>query len=454
MSDNVSGPNGVWMRTNSLAPEVVGDRTREIHALVARLDLGAGTAEQPVTGSLPTHYADSMNLDAFSRLRVSQPTSLFDAQCQYDAEPLLLETGATGTGSAGAHDANTRMVALACGAGAGTSFIQSYEYLRYQAGRSQLVFATGVFGAGAAGATVDLGLFDAGNGLLLRQNGVNGMQLVLRSSTSGSPVERVVNQADWNLDPLDGTGQSGWTFDPTMNVIFAFDAQFLAMGRVRCALDIDGVLYPIHEYLNAQRIAVPYMQTLTLPVQMLVTTTSAAKSAHFKCANVSSEGGVDNPFAYSFATPEGTVTAGNGTRTHILSMRPKTTFNSKTNRTRINVESIDIAVTGNSSVLWELCIGSTFSAGPTFADVNTAYSASEYTSAVGTLATAGTVIASGYVAATATVKSAVNTKLASRFPLTLDRAGAVRANGTLSLIVTGLGGTSATRAVINYAELR
>jgi hypothetical protein len=401
-----------------------------------------------------TTFDDSMNLDAFSRVRVSQPTSLFDVQCQYDAEPLLLETGGTGTGSAGVHSADTRMVALSCTAGAGTSFIQSYEYLRYQAGRSQQVFATGVFGAGAAGATVDLGVFDADNGFFLRQNDTNGFQVVLRSKVSGSVVERVVDQAEWNLDPMDGTGPSGWVLDPAMNVIFGGDAQFLAMGRCRLALDIDGVIFPIHQFLNAQRIATPYMQTLTLPVQMLVTTTSAAKTAHFKCANVSSEGGVDNPFAYSFATPEQTVTAGNGARTHILSIRPKTTFNGLVNRTRINVDSVDITVTGSNQVRWELCIGSTFTAAPTWADVNTAYSAVEASATVGTLNAAGTVIASGYVAATASAKSAISSRLTSRIPLTLNRAGAQRALGTLSLIVTGLGGTSASRASFNFSEVR
>jgi hypothetical protein len=32
---------------------------------------------------------DSANLDAFSRLRVSNPVTLFSAQTQYDADPIL-----------------------------------------------------------------------------------------------------------------------------------------------------------------------------------------------------------------------------------------------------------------------------------------------------------------------------------------------------------------------------
>ena len=41
-----------------------------------------------------------------------------------------------------------------------------------------------------------------------------------------------------------------------------------------------------------------------------------------------------------------------------------------------------------------------------------------------------------------------------RYPIALDRAGAVRANGTLSVLVTGIGGTSTCRTSINFKELR
>ena len=126
-------------------------------------------------------FGDSASNDSFSRLRVSEPVGLFSAQCQYDADPLLYETGNTGTGVAPAHNADTRMVALSATAGTGTSFIQSYEYVPYQAGKSQLIFVTGVIGAAVAAAVVDIGAFDAANGIGLRQNGTSGLQFFRRT---------------------------------------------------------------------------------------------------------------------------------------------------------------------------------------------------------------------------------------------------------------------------------
>lgn len=54
---------------------------------------------------------DGPNLDSFSRLRVSQPTTLFDAQFTYALQPLLYEpitaNGGSGTATI-AHDSTNR----------------------------------------------------------------------------------------------------------------------------------------------------------------------------------------------------------------------------------------------------------------------------------------------------------------------------------------------------------
>lgn len=403
-------------------------------------------------------FADSASFDAFSRLRVSDPVGLFSAQCQYDAEPLLFECGSTGSGVTPTHSADTRMLTVSA-TNTGTSFVQSYEYIPYQAGKSQLIFITGVIGAAVANTVTEVGLFDANNGLILRQASNGTLSFVRRTSTSGSMVDSGASnefpQSSWNLDKLDGTGASGITLDVTDTFILVIDAQFLAMGRVRAGFDIGGKIIFCHEQLHSNVISVPYMQTLTLPVQMLLTSTGGSKNtARFKCASVSSEGGFADDMGYSFATPEQTVTAASGARTHILSLRPRTTFNSIANRSRVRLTSIELFVTGANPVFWELCVGSTFSAAPTFSNVNATYSACDYSSAVGTLTAATLVIASGYVGATATTKQAVSRDISSRYPITLNRAGAVRAFGTFSLLVSGIGGTSATRASFNYDEIR
>lgn len=397
--------------------------------------------------------ANPPSIDAYSRLRVCDPTMLFDAQNIYGIETLKLEAGATGTGVTPVHSASTRMIDLSCGAGSGTSFLQSYQYSPYQPGKSSLILITGNMGAGVSGAVVDIGYFDADNGLIYRQAGAGGLQFVRRTSTSGSVVEDVVPQASWNLDPMDGTGPLGIVLDPTTVFILVIDLQYLGMGRIRFGFDIGGKIVYAHEFLNANVITVPIMQSASLPAGMQVTATAsvASKTAHFKCVAVISEGGSKPGVGMSLSTPEGVATAAGGSRTHLISLRPRATFGGLVNRTCPSFKFLSLCVTGNNPVFWELCAGATFTVGPSYVDVNTAHSSSEYgTGGTFSSLAGGIVLASGYVAS----KGAVRESLAFDYPFTLDRGGAVRALGTLSLLVTGVTGNSGVRASIEIEEIR
>lgn len=411
-------------------------------------------------------YSDTGSLDAFSRLRASSPSTVLAVQNQYNSSPLQMEVGATGTGVTPTHSANTRMTSISATAGSGTSFTQSYMYTPYDPGKSHLIALTFVIGTGVAGVTTDVGYFDAANGVILRQNGITNLQFILRTSTSGSVSDaNIVNQSAWNIDKLDGTGASALTLDITKSQILIIDLQFLGMGRVRIGFDINGVIFYAHQFLNANSLTTPYMQTATLPIGMLVTATASGstKTAFFKCASVESEGGAVNDAGFHFSTPEVTATAGNNSRVPLLAIRPKTTFNGITNRELFVMEDFNIVVTGATLVFWELVIGGAYS-GQTYADVNTTYSGYEYTSVPGAITnlTGGVVLDSGYAAPTGggaggvpvsnMIESAIGQSL--KHPITLDRAGAVRALGTLTLLVTGVGATSACRGTLTYKEVR
>jgi hypothetical protein len=406
-------------------------------------------------------YSDSGSLDAFSRLRVSSPDTLFSVQNQYNSAPAQMESFASGTGVLPTHNANTRMIALSCTAGTGVSAFQSYQYSPYAPGKSQFIAITGVFGTGVAATTVDVGYFDSSNGLIFRQNGATNLQFIQRTSTSGSVSDaNIVAQSAWNLDKFDGTGASGLTLDVTKTFILVIDLQFLGMGRVRFGFDVNGVIYYAHQFLNANVLAVPYMQTATLPVQMLITATAsgATKTANFKCASVLSEGGAIDDYGFAQSTSSASVTAASGARTHLISIRPKTTFNGITNRELFILHGLGLVVTGTREVYWEIVVGAAFSVAPTYADINAAYSAFEQgTGGTFSNLTNGVVLASGFCGASTgsnTVEFAFDRKLSLHYPVTLDRAGAVRAMGTISLLVSAIGGTSATQGCINFVEVR
>lgn len=403
--------------------------------------------------------SDNPGIDAFGHLRVSLPEALVAIISQYDNDPLELENGNTGVGVTPAHQPTTRMVRLSAGAGTGTSFCQTYVYWSYQPGRSQRIDMTGRFGVPVAGATMDYGYFDSENGLFLRQNGISGLQIVQRSKTSGSVVNTPVDQTDWNLDKLDGLGPSGLTLDPTKVFLFITDLEFLGMGRVRLGFNIGGLVVYVHEFLHTNVSDVPYMQTATLPIQILLTTTSAAASSEmfFKGALVSSEGGLLKELGLTFATPERTITAASGARTHLLSVRPKLLFNGLTNRESYITRTLELCLSqGNGNpIFWELVAGANFSPDPTWVDVNAQFSGTEINiDGVFLNLTGGVVLKSGYVSAGNQGQNVTSVPLDLHHPLTLNRAGQHTSIGTLSLLVTGIGGTAATRASLNFTELR
>lgn len=425
--------------------------------------------------NLNVAFGDSGSVDAFSRLRVSNPQSQFATQCQYNADPTKMGTGNSGDGVAPAYGANSKMVQLQIsnGAAGGTSWIQSFEYVPYQPGKSQEIVMTGVMGAAVAGAVKNFGYGDDFNGIFYRQNGTGGLQFVRRTTTSGVTVDNPVNQVDWNLDRMDGTGSSGVNLSVDTDFILFIDLQFLGMGRVRVGFDVNGVVVYAHEFLNANVLTVPYMQTATLPVRAEIIAAAglgATVYAYFKCATVISEGGFEidagldqsayNPTAISVPN----LAAGGPVG--IIHMQPTLNFppaSGVPNRTQIVPESFEFLVEGNN-IRYELWVGLTFGVAPAYANVNATYSGVYFgTGGTGVSTATGIRVFSGYATASNTTRTIHSEDLAVAYPLTLNRgtttvALAARALGTLSLIAICLnntvGQTATVQASFNWREVR
>lgn len=230
--------------------------------------------------------------DAFGRLQVSNPYTLFDSQNRYaiDAQFSVSTTG-TGTTSFLSNESSVKMEVTS--GGVGSVVRQSYRCMPYQPGKGLLVLATFVMdSSNSANLTQRVGYFNSQNGVFFQR--VDGTySFVLRSYISGSTSDaRTVNQADWNGDKLNGTGPSGITLDPTKAQILWMDFEWLGVGSVRCGFIINGQYIICHTFNNANDITSVYMTTATLPVRYEITSVSAmAASLKQICSTVISEGG-------------------------------------------------------------------------------------------------------------------------------------------------------------------
>ncbi len=285
---------------------------------------------------LPVTFGDGPALDAFARLRVSDPVSLFDSQFQYDKQPLFWNESTSG-GGASTHLPNESAIDMDVGTADGDEVIrQTREFWRYQPGKSQYVLLTFVPDTAKLNLIQEMGLNDANNGIFFRTLGT-AIEIVRRSKVTGSVVDDNVAQADWSIDAFDGNGISGITLDPTKDQIFIIDLEWLGTGRVRTGFVIDGMIHYAHEFLSGNVLAVPYMTTANLPVRYRIANDGVVASASTLkqvCCSVSSEGGreVERAIPNSASTGiAGEVTVGT-TEIPLLSIRPAATFNSIVNQ--------------------------------------------------------------------------------------------------------------------------
>jgi hypothetical protein len=189
--------------------------------------------------SLPVTIGGT-NLDAFGRLRVSEPYSLFDSQSRYAADNQF-STSTSGSGTS-TFNTNQSSVSMAVtGGGVGSVVRQSFRNMLYQPGKGLLLLATFQMDTSASvNLNQSVGYFNTQNGVFFRRTGgVNAF--VMRSNTSGTPTDaRFANQADWNGDKLDGTGASGYTLNLSHPQIMWMDFEWLGVGSVRCGFIING----------------------------------------------------------------------------------------------------------------------------------------------------------------------------------------------------------------------
>lgn len=408
-------------------------------------------------------FADSPNLDAFSRLRVSNALTIFSNQFTYDLSPLVFEQFASGGTTIITFDSTNRLAILTfLLANAGDEvYMQSYEYIPYQPGRSQLVFITfNMFPGGLISNDTYryAGLGDKDNGFYFEWDTSDFRFTILSNTSTGS---QFVYQPSWNLDPLNGSGPSGITIDFRLTQILVIDFQALYVGRVRFGFDIDGQIIYAHEFVNANQpgIPTPYIATVNLPIRVgmgcfgsLIT-----DAMYFICCSVASEGGAEDAqkFGYNFSLDGSVLGLGaSPTLNYITSIRPASTFNALTTRIKFVLDSIEIINTGNRAAYYQLGIGATIGT-PTYTAVNASYSAMEYDTAGTSSANPTLVFDSGHVPSGGGSKNiSIAETIQSKYPITLDATGNPRDLGTLFMYGYGIGGATDIYYSIRWKEIR
>lgn len=245
----------------------------------------------PVPGNNPSGTA----VDAFGRMRISNPVTLFDSFNRYQINSGFVSS--TSAGASVSYNEFDSTVSLNVNGTSG-SFCrrETTKVFAYQPGKSLQILTTFCFDVAKSGLLQRVGYFNNQNGVFLEQSG-NDISFVVRSNVTGTPSDsNRVLQSNWNIDKLDGTGASGKTLDLSKAQIFWSDIEWLGVGSVRCGFVIDGQLIHCHTFHHANVVNGTYMTTACLPVRYEIENTgSTGSSSVLKqiCCSVISEGGYE-----------------------------------------------------------------------------------------------------------------------------------------------------------------
>lgn len=333
--------------------------------------------------------------DAFGRLRVGEPYGLFDIKQISDYGSLFFNEALNGTGSS-YYDQSLSQTVLLVGSNTDFAIRQTRQRFNYQPGKSQLIMMTGVM-SNETNVNKRIGYFSSGStspfnsgldGLYFQSN---GSSVSVCQAINGSVSE--YHQPNWNIDPLDGTGASGRTLNWDKSQIFLIDFEWLGVGRTRFGVVMEGAIYYVHDFKNANSGSTVYMRSPNQPLRYEIRSVGGTGSLQQICSSVQSEGGQEDIGQVRAISTGNTIVdadlAGSVYCCMAFQLRPEY------NTAVIKPISNSIMLTTNDDFEWMLILNPTIGSTLTYNNINV--SALKY--AVGSVQntlTDGIILNSGY----------------------------------------------------------
>lgn len=366
--------------------------------------------------------------DAFGRLRVTQPFTLFDSSHRFNDNGLWATSNTAGNSSYTFVE-NQSTVDMTVGTTANAEVVrETTKVFSYQPGKSLLVMNTFAMHPPKANVRQRVGYFGQSNGIYLENDG-NTNYLIVRTNTSSTVTETRVAQSNWNVDKFDGTGYSSQIggpehaggLDVSKTNIFWMDVEWLGVGDVRCGFLVDGKLIQAHTFHHDNRNTVPYMTTASLPLRLEIKNTGVTASNSTLsqiCSTVISEGGYElfgtqQAVGTTITAPVDLPTA--GTFYPVISIRMKQ------NRLDAIVILTALSILGISNAYynWQIRANANTAGGGTWVSAGD-NSAVEYKLDGGSI-TGGRVLASGYTGATNQASAPIDILKEALFKFQLER---------------------------------
>lgn len=436
----------------------IGSSATTTLSVISRLS----TVIEPKGVSNPNYAASMANrfeLDAFGKLRVAAPFTLLDIKFPSpDNNSELITFKTSGAGAISSSTSNPFNI-LTVTSGTDEALNQSRKYCSYQPGKSLLFLGSGIinYGSNSNNSMARIGYFDDNNGVYFEYS--NGLISVNILNNGTVPANFTATQSNWNIDRMQGFGESGLNLQFNQTQLFVIDFEWLGVGRVRFGFYANGIINYCHQFQNPNASAGTYMITGSLPIRYQMKSSGGAGQLLQICSTVISEGGY-NPVGRPFSKNTSLTGLTTGTEYAILALSPNV---SSTNYKHQNIipNEIQIASEGTNDLLKYSIIY--FPAGATATTItgstnpaDSTYSIANFTTYQNNSAqslTGGIYISTGF----ATGKGSVSLKgLSETFSL-IEITSNIYNNADYLIVtvtfITGGGGSSKVYSSISWFEI-
>lgn len=321
----------------------------------------------------------------FGDTTIGERISHISISFAYNNSVSSLRTAVTANGG-GVTNSAALLIASSSTATNGTVEIESLDAIRYIPGHDAFALFTAIFTTPKADSYQRIGPMITSDGFFI---GFSGTSFVV-GRRKGS-VE--TTESTLNLDPLDGTGPSQFKIDFTKNNIFRIAWGYLGIAPVFFEVygGYDTGWIPFH-VIDLTNVAtgthhnIPYLP-IKIEVGNTGNNTAMTVSSGSWSGGVIGAASMDAADRHYAASNNKAVTV----ETNIISLKNAATFQSKTNRVRVKINSVSMAATnsGNNTASIKVYLNTTLGGSPSYTDVSTADSIVSYDIA-GTTITGGT----------------------------------------------------------------
>ena len=282
--------------------------------------------------------------DAFGRLRISTPFTVFDSQHRY-VDNGKWDTFTANDGSI-AHVAAESVINLSVTPTLNSEVIrETRRVMPYQPGKSLLIMSTFAMANPTLNLRQRVGYYGNDNGIFFENDGEYNY-IVLRTASLANPEIRI-RQDEWNGDRFDGSGYSGRTLDVSKTQIFWIDIEWLGVGDVRCGFVTDGKPVVSHTFHNDGIRTTTYMTTACLPLRYEIKNLGSATGTMKQiCSTVISEGGYEQITKQWAATRTAAIACTTLTWVPVASIK----LNSNRLDSIVIPSQIHVVGTGNSAI--------------------------------------------------------------------------------------------------------